>query len=477
MKSVDNASQDLLGSSQGEEIATGLDVARRAVERAFSAMVNGPVAPAEGVEAISGRLRLIDLAQGQGTEAALEEAASLMADGDLLSAHARCFGYFNPTPAWPGVLADLLSAVRNPQLCVVSHAPASVMMERKLIAWLNAALGFPANATGHFTSGGSEANATGLQVALARLFPGYDTEGAAALPGPARLYASADSHLAWIKLARAAGLGRNAVSLIPTDGAGRLDPDALRSAIAADRAAGAVPVMIAATAGTTNAGMIDPLHACADIAAETGLHLHVDAAWAGALIVDETRRPLLDGIERADSVTVDAHKWLAVPMGAGMVFVRDAEALSRAFAVTTSYMPAGDGVDAYVTSYQWSRRFIGLRLWMTLRTIGVAGYRAMFDRQFALADALRDGLRARGWNIRNASSLPVVLFEDPEGRDSSALAAWLEADRQTWLGHVAFEGRPALRACITSYLTGPDDIEVLLDRLDAARAEVQPASR
>lgn len=477
MKSVDNASQDLLGASQGEEVATGLDMARRAVERAFSAMVNGPVAPAEGAEAISGRLRLIDLAQGQGTEAALEEAASLMADGDLLSAHARCFGYFNPTPAWPGVLADLLSAVRNPQLCVVSHAPASVMMERKLIAWLNAALGFPVNATGHFTSGGSEANATGLQVALARLFPGYDTEGAAALPGPARLYASADSHLAWIKLARAAGLGRNAVSLIPTDGAGRLNPDALRSAIAADRAAGAVPVMIAATAGTTNAGMIDPLHACADIAAQTGLHLHVDAAWAGALIVDETRRPLLDGIERADSVTVDAHKWLAVPMGAGMVFVRDAEALSRAFAVTTSYMPAGDGVDAYVTSYQWSRRFIGLRLWMTLRTIGVAGYRAMFDRQFALADALRDGLRARGWNIRNASPLPVVLFEDSEGRDSAALAAWLEADRQTWLGHVAFEGRPALRACITSYLTGPDDIEVLLNRLDAARAEVQPASR
>ncbi|MBO6765981.1 pyridoxal-dependent decarboxylase [Maricaulis sp.] len=477
MKPVDNLADASLNALVQAGIGTDLTWVSGPVEAAFSAMVNGPVAPAVPAGTIGERLSRIDLSAGEGLERAVGEAAALMADGDLLSAHARCFGYFNPTPAWPGVLADLLSAVRNPQLCVVSHAPASVMMERKLIAWLNQALGFPASATGHFTSGGSEANATGLQVALARLFPGYDTEGAAALPGPARLYASADSHLAWIKLARAAGLGRNAVSLIPTDGAGRLDPDALRRTICDDRAAGAAPVMIAATAGTTNAGMIDPLHACADIAAETDLHLHVDAAWAGALIVDETRRPLLDGIERADSVTVDAHKWLAVPMGAGMVFVRDAEALSRAFAVTTSYMPAGDGVDAYVTSYQWSRRFIGLRLWMTLRTIGAAGYRAMFDRQFALADALRDGLTAHGWNIRNASSLPVVLFEDPEGRDSAALAAWLEADRQTWLGHVAFEGRPALRACITSYLTGPDDIEVLLDRLDAARAAVQPASR
>ena len=477
MKPVNKSGKSPLNALAQRDVGADLAWVSRSVEAAFSAMVNDPVAPAVPAVTIGERLSRIDLSSGEGLRSAVGEAASLMADGDLLSAHARCFGYFNPTPVWPGVLADLLSAVRNPQLCVVSHAPASVMMERKLIAWLNQALGFPANATGHFTSGGSEANATGLQVALARLFPGYDADGAAALPGPARLYASADCHLAWIKLARAAGLGRNAVSLIPTDGSGRLDPDALRRAISDDRAAGAAPVMIAATAGTTNAGLIDPLHACADIAAETGLHLHVDAAWAGALIVDETRRPLLDGIERADSVTVDAHKWLAVPMGAGMVFVRDAEALSRAFAVTTSYMPAGDGADAYVTSYQWSRRFIGLRLWMTLRTIGVAGYRAMFDRQFALANAPRDGLTARGWHIRNTTPLPVVLFEDPEGRDSAALAAWLEADGQAWLGHVAFEGRTALRACITSYLTGPDDIEILLDRLDAARAAVQPASR
>jgi len=477
MKDVDNHDANPLEALFHGDIGADAQNAVRGLEPSFSDMVNGPVAPRLDADAIQDRLARIDLSEDSGLDAAVDEALGLMRDGDLLSAHARCFGFFNPTPSWPGVLADFISAARNPQLCVISHAPASVMMERKLIAWFVAAAGLPAGATGHFTSGGSEANATGLQVALARLCPGYDVSGAASLPGPARIYASADSHLAWIKLARSAGLGSDAVRLVWTDGAGRMDAGALDTAIAADRRAGDCPVMIAATAGTTNAGMIDPLEACADIAGRHGLHLHVDAAWAGGLIVDERRRALLAGLDRADSVTVDAHKWLAVPMGAGMVFVRDADALGRAFAVSTDYMPAGDGVDAYVTSYQWSRRFIGLRLWLTLRTIGVAGYRAMFDRQFALADRLRAGLAERGWRIRNTSALPVILFEDPDGRDSASLARWLEADGTVWLGHVKFEGRMALRACITSYLAGEADIDVLLERLDAARAAVQPSSR
>jgi glutamate/tyrosine decarboxylase-like PLP-dependent enzyme len=421
----------------------------------------------------------IALDEPVGLAAAICETNALMRHGDLLSAHARCFGFFNPTPAWPGILADLLSAARNPQLCVVSHAPASVAIERHLMAYLVAALGFPDDATGHFTSGGSEANATGLQVALARLCPQFVRDGAAALAGPVRIYASADSHLAWIKLARSAGLGSAAVRLVPTDGAGRMDTGQLSAMIAADRASGDLPVMIAATAGTTNAGMVDPLESCAGIAARENMHLHVDAAWAGALVVDPQRRAgHLAGIDRADSVTIDAHKWLAVPMGAGMVFVRDREALGRAFSVSTDYMPAGDGEDAYITSYQWSRRFIGLRLWLTLRTFGAEGYRAMFERQFSLAARLREGLAERGWTIRNAQGrLPVVVFDDPGGRDSADLARWLEHDGTVWLGHVKFENRLVLRACITSYLTGQADIDILLDRLDAARGAVQPASR
>lgn len=455
-------------------LSEGAAAVCQAVDAAFADMREGRVSPIQSVDAIQSLIDAIDPDAAAGLIPAIEEASELMRGGDLLSAHARCFGFFNPTPTLPGILADFLSAARNPQLCVVSHAPASVLIERRLIAWLRARLGYPHTATGHFTSGGSEANATGLQVALARLCPDFGRDGAAALGGRPRLYASSDSHLAWIKLARSAGLGSDAVRLVPTDGSGRMSVEALQEQILADRKAGDIAVMIAATAGTTSAGMVDPLHACADLAEDLGTHLHVDAAWAGGLIVDPVRKSqFLGGIERADSVTIDAHKWLSVPMGAGIAFVRDADALARAFSVSTSYMPAGDGADAYITSYQWSRRAIGLRLWLTLRAIGSDGYRRMFDRQFALAATLRARLPEAGYTVRNRSELPVVVFDESEGRDSAELAAWLEADGQVWLGHVRFEGRSVLRACITSYLTSEADIDILLDRLKAARANVQ----
>ena len=361
----------------------------------------------------------------------------------------------------------------RPRIDDMQDAPASATMERHVIAWLLDRLGFPPQATGNFTSGGSEANATALLVALIRKYPSFAEEGLAGIASPPRFYASADSHLAWIKIARAAGLGTRSVRLVPTDGNGRLDPRALRSMIVEDEATRHTPFMIAATAGTTNAGEIDPLHDCRAIANEFGLHLHIDAAWAGALIVDDERKPLLDGIADADSVTIDAHKWLAVPMGAGMIFVRDTAAVASAFAVSTGYMPAGDGVDAYITTSQWSRRFIGLRLWMMLRASGPEGYSEMFTRHFEAAATLRARLPEAGWSIRNRSALPVILFEDAvSGIASRDIADELERDGQTWLGCVEYEGRTLLRACLTSFLTSQHDLERLIDRLAAVRARL-----
>lgn len=447
-----------------------LAVLKEEVLRASGDLVSGPVAPRISIEESRARVAAIDLDRPVGLPQATREAAELMRDGDLSSASARCFGYFNPTAAWPGVIADALAAARNPQMCVVTHAPASVAMERRVVAWMLERLGFPQDATGNFTSGGSEANATALLVALVRANADFAEEGLSSFDGTPCFYASADSHLAWIKIARAAGLGRKAVRLVETSGDGRLDPEALREHIERDLLAGYNPFMLAATAGTTNAGEIDPLHECRAIADDYGIHLHVDAAWAGALVVDPKRRALLDGIELADSVTIDAHKWLSVPMGAGMVFVRDLAAVAQAFAVTTGYMPAGDGADAYLMSNQWSRRFIGLRLWMMLRATGAEAYGRMFDRQFELADYLRAELPRNGWRVRNHSVLPVVLFEDAQGgRSSRELASALEADGQTWLGCVDFEGRTLLRACVTSFLSSREDVDLLLERLAVVR--------
>lgn len=430
----------------------------------------GPIAPVRGAEATEASVRGLDLGRPIGARAAAFEMAGLMAEGDLRSAGARCFGYFNPTAAWPAVLADLVVSARNPQLAVTTHAPASMAMERRVLAWMAERIGWDAGATGHFTSGGSEANGAGLLIALVRAEPRFAEEGARAFRGAPRIYASKDAHLAWIKLARAAGLGTDAVRLVSTDGRGRLDPAALAGAMAEDRARGDVAVMVAATVGTTNAGEIDPVLECRALCEEHGAHLHVDAAWAGALVVSDDHRPLVSCLELADTVTIDAHKWLSVPMGTGMAFARKREWVHRAYAVRTGYMPAGDGEDAYITTGQWSRRFLGARLWMMLRATGADGYREMFARHFELADALRTALAERGWRVRDGSALPVVLFEDAlYGLPARALADALEKDGATWLGCVEYEGREALRACMTSFLTGPDDIALLLERLDAVR--------
>ena len=241
--------------------------------------------------------------------------------------------------------------------------------------------------------------------------------GARAFSGPPIFYVSRESHLAWFKIAHQAGIGRTAVRLVATDGAGRMDASVLRDAVTTDRGEGCIPVMIAATAGTTNAGMIDPLTDCAQIARAAGAWYHVDAAWGGALIASDTRRAELAGIEQADSVTIDAHKWFATTMGCGMFLTSDAAALSSAFRVSTGYMPSNvAGVDPYVTSVQWSRRFLGLRLFLSLAAAGWDGYARHVERAIQLAALLKERLLARGWTIANQSNWPCYALNRQKGR-------------------------------------------------------------
>ena len=454
-----------------QDFELAADLVRSAYQDIESANIVPKWTLAETEAAIAG----IDFDDPIGLEGAVQEALALMQNGDLLSASARCFGYFNPTSAWPGVIGDLLASARNPQICVTSHAPASVSMERAVMKLALARLGMEGG-TGHFTSGGSEANETALLCALCRAQPDYIEDGISAFTGTPTLYVSADSHLAWIKIAKTTGLGSKAVRLVATSGDGCMDVQALKDMMAADKASGRQPFMIAATCGTTSAGMIDPLAQCHAIAKAEDIHFHVDAAWAGALIFDDSRRGLLGGINLADSVTIDAHKWLSTPMGAGMIMLRTARYAANVFSVQTSYMPDGDGADMYITTNQWSRRFIGLRLWMILRTMGTDGYRAMFARHFALAAYMRKKLPENGWTIRNNSTLPVIVFDDGQSKlDSQAVADALEQRGKVWLGRVNFEGRSVLRACTTSFLSDYADVDLLVAELGIARNKLTKA--
>ncbi|WP_255275976.1 pyridoxal phosphate-dependent decarboxylase family protein [Actinomadura madurae] len=237
-----------------------------------------------------------------------------------------------------------------------------------------------------------------------------------------------------------------------------------------------MPFLVVATAGTTAAGVIDPLHEIADLCRDSRLHLHADAAYGGAAALSDRLAPALDGIGRADSITVDAHKWLSVPMGAGALLCTDAAGLAETFRVTTSYMPAEipDTVDPYTSSQQWSRRFMGLKLFLSLAVAGREGYAGQLDHDADLADDLRERITAAGWDVVNDTPLPVVCFADPDDgtwEHHEALADKVVTGGRAWISPVRLDGRAALRACVISHRTTPADIDELVHAVNDAREE------
>jgi aromatic-L-amino-acid/L-tryptophan decarboxylase len=399
------------------------------------------------------------------------QAAALLRRWTLHVTHPAYFGLFNPSVDAAGIAADALAALYNPQLAAWSHAPVANEIERHAIRFLASHV-WPTEdgVDGSFTSGGAEANLTAALAALVRRFPSFGDTGARGLTGDPLIYLSEAAHHSFVKIAAMTGLGRRAIRVVPVDGDGRLDAPALSDRIRADLQAGAVPTLVVGTAGTTAEGAVDPLPEIARIAREHGAWFHVDAAWGGSACLSPRLRPLLAGIEDADSVTWDAHKWLSVPMGAGMFLCRHPAVLRAAFRTSTGYMPADvrGADDPYLSTVQWSRRFTGLKVFMTLARLGRAGIAARIERQSEMGDLLREGLRADGWQVVNRTALPVVCFRHPRLRNreayESALAALYRRGR-AWVSIASSGGAPAFRACITSYRTGPEHLSLLRGEL------------
>src|SRR5580658_8069675 len=307
---------------------------------ALARVSQGSVMPTLDMAKFRQELAALDFAAPLAADALLSWTLAQLEQGTVHMTHPRYFGLFNPTPTAPAQWADRIAGAFNPQLASTGSSPVPVEIEAHVIRALASRAGMPADAVGHFTTSGSEANYTALVCALTKANPHFGNDGMRAFAGPVALYTSADCHPAWSKIAHQAGIGRRAIRLVATDGRGRLDAQALEKALRADLAAGVIPVLIAATAGTTGGGMIDPLQACARLAAAHGIWFHVDAAWGGAALCSERLRGLLSGIELADSITIDAHKWLATTMGCGMFLVRHGAVLSEAFRVAADFMPS-----------------------------------------------------------------------------------------------------------------------------------------
>jgi glutamate/tyrosine decarboxylase-like PLP-dependent enzyme len=432
------------------------------------------VSPALSDAQIREQLGAADFGEPRALGPLVDRIGALLAGGTLHATHPRYFGLFVPGVRPAGVIGDTLAAVYNLQLGAWWHAPAASHLERLVLDFFARRLGMDPDA-GHatFTTGGSEANLTAVLAALATAVPGFADRGLAAAGARPVFYVSEHAHDSAIKIARVVGLGGGAVRRIAADGEQRLDPAALASAITADRRAGCLPFLAIATLGTTATGAVDPIAALARVCRAARLWLHVDAAWGGMAALTDRLRPCLDGLEHADSITCDAHKILPVPMGAGMFFCRSAAPTDAVFSVRTGYVPDGDAgrPDAYQHTLQWSRRCIGLKVFLTLAELGEAGVAALIDRQLEMAARLRRRLARAGWLITNRTPLPLVCWTHPALQDAGVdeLTRTIAGDGVAWISAVRLpDGRRWLRACVTNADTAAADVDALVEALDGA---------
>ncbi len=411
--------------------------------------------------------------EGRDPARLLEETRELLVENSLFNGHPRFLGYITSSAAPIGALADLLAASINPNCGGWQLSPVASEIEGQTVRWIAELLGFPAG-NGLLVSGGNMANIAAFLVARrARGGKKLRTQGVAGCKLVA--YASTETHT-WIeKAADVSGLGTDAVRSIPTDAEGRIDVDALRTAITSDRAVGLKPFLVVGTAGTVSTGAVDPLTALVDVAHEYDLWFHVDGAYGGFGVLAAEEAALFEGMEHADSIAVDPHKWLYTPLEAGCVLVRDERALADAFSYTPPYYRfTGEEADPRTNYYelglQNSRGFRALKVWLALRQVGRRGYERMISDDCRLARALRDAAAACPdveagpchlsiATLRYRPSTP--LSDERLDELNDAILARMKVGGEAYVSNAVIDGRFWLRACVVNFRTTLADVRAI----------------
>ena len=402
---------------------------------------------------------------GEDADKVLSEVFREMVDKGFHVPSGNYFGLMNPTPTYMGVMAETLVAALNPQLATVKRSQLASKIEHETIRWIGERVGWPGEFNGTFTTGGNEANFSGLALALASKFPNAIEDGVASIGAPPVLYASAEAHHSIDKSAGLLGVGRRALRRIAVNENIQLDPQILLQTIEADLASGKTPFCVVATTGTTNTGAVDDLMAIAEICQRYDLWLHVDGAYGGSVIFSDQHRILLRGIEHADSITIDPHKWMAMPLAAGVILTRHPEMLERAFAVAAPYMPKAaesKGLDNSRISTQWTRRMNSLKLWLTLRVHGRKAYEEHIDRQLNLANHFVSWIKAsEHFELAAPQVLPIVAFRfkapslthQQLSEAHARIVDDVTRDGHRWISETNVNGHSVLRMMVISYLT------------------------
>jgi glutamate/tyrosine decarboxylase-like PLP-dependent enzyme len=432
----------------------------RAADRCSASVVREAI---EGVELVRGARSL---------DEALDALSSWLSRWGLRTGHERFFGYPNASSLFVSVVGDALAARFDAQCALWDAAPAAVELERECLSAIAERAGW-SMASSTFTTGASESITTALIAAGVRAEPRTVSDGVFAFGAQPRVYASREAHQSLVKSTRIAGWGARAVVEVESEAPSyAMSVEALSRAIERDRRAGARPIAVVATIGSTVTGAIDPIESIADLCEREGLSLLCDGAFGAAAALSDGARAWVRGIQRADAIVWDAHKFPGVSLGTGMLWLREAAWARAAFDVEATYVPTRRE-HPYATTMQWSRRATGLKVWLSLAVEGLDGWARRFESRAALGDRLRSAVIERGWTVRNRTPLPVVCMQqrdwDAGDRRYAKLARAVLHEHGAWVDvATTSDGATVLRAAIASERTNERAVDALAAALGSA---------
>jgi len=489
-----NLSPAHLLDSSPEQIRSWANAAVELITEYLATIRNRPVYPQTSSRQIRERLNSSLPEEPTTFHELLHTFRNTLIELSRHNGHPRMFGYVQAPGTAIAALADLLASTLNANLTAWRSAPAAVEIERLTIEWIKQIIGFNRNAAGLFVSGGSMANMAALAAARRAKAPAeIQNKGAQSCSRPLRIYASEETHHSVAKAAALLGIGRDNVRVIRVEEHYKINLDELVAAIEEDRTAGHFPICVVANAGTVATGAFDPLPPISEIARRFNLWLHVDGAYGGFAALAPSARPLFASIEEADSLTLDPHKWLYLPVDCGCILYRDPEAARATFAYEAEYTRViGQEADEAFAFWDYgpelSRRFRALKVWMLLKGIGVR----------ALGEAIEKDLECAGYfeklvkesddfemlapvelsifcfrhlparlkrTLATASPSEREKIEEQLDAHNERLLLALQRDGSSYLSNARLRGRFSLRGCVMNYRTTLRDMEILLDDL------------
>ncbi len=389
--------------------------------------------------------------------------------------HPGYMGLITPSPNPAGILGDLLSAALNQNLGAYSIGPSATAMELRVIRWLNDLIGYDEKAGGNLTSGGMMANFIGLK--LARDFTTGDVAQHEGIKGKWAVYVSEERHVSIDKSVDAIGLGRNSLRVLPTDGKFQIQIEDLEEAIAKDKAEGIKPLCIIGLAGTTNLGAVDDLEALHRIAVGEHCWFHIDAAYGGGMLLSSKNKKILKGIELADSVTIDPHKWFYAPLDCGAVLVKDHSQLTRSFGIKHAYLTDqsnNERYQFYVHGFEQSKRFRSLKVWMSFQHYGKDQIGKWVDNNVEQAKHLH-GLAMGNKDFDSATepSMSAIcirykntsLTNEELTKLHRNVAARIEKEGKFWFATTELKGKTWFRINPVNINTTIETMEALFDML------------